>query len=166
MAELAEEYSRLTKKILKYSIFGVLAIHVLLMLFDGFPIFTTMFGIALHGVYYQFLKDFPFVNFSSPMFIGACGTGSYFSSLPSFLPSPCRFPPSAWHPQSPFRFAFSVDTPGFGVCGLWSVHRSSAHKTSPANATCISTGGLETGGGAEHLCDALKPTRSGSWPAH
>lgn len=72
MAELAEEYSRLTKKILKYSIFGVLAIHVLLMLFDGFPIFTTMFGIALHGVYYQFLKDFPFVNFSSPMFIGAC----------------------------------------------------------------------------------------------
>mmetsp|Transcript_28673 Transcript_28673/g.58650 ORF Transcript_28673/g.58650 Transcript_28673/m.58650 type:complete len:206 (+) Transcript_28673:118-735(+) len=72
MAELAEEYSRLTKKILKYCIFTVLGIHALLLVFDGFPIVTTLFGIALHGLYYQFLKDFPFVNFSSPLFIAAC----------------------------------------------------------------------------------------------
>ncbi len=31
MAELAEEYSRLTKKILTHSIQGVIAIHVLLL---------------------------------------------------------------------------------------------------------------------------------------
>eukprot|EP00290_Baffinella_frigidus_P030461 CAMPEP_0180235154 /NCGR_PEP_ID=MMETSP0987-20121128/29064_1 /TAXON_ID=697907 /ORGANISM="non described non described, Strain CCMP2293" /LENGTH=186 /DNA_ID=CAMNT_0022201233 /DNA_START=116 /DNA_END=676 /DNA_ORIENTATION=+ len=72
MAELAEEYSRLTKKILKYSIISVIAIHALLLVLDGFPIFTTLFGIALHAVYYQFLKDFPFVKFGDPLFIGAC----------------------------------------------------------------------------------------------
>uniref|UniRef100_A0A7S0F458 Protein TEX261 n=1 Tax=Hanusia phi TaxID=3032 RepID=A0A7S0F458_9CRYP len=72
MAELAEEYSRLTKKVLKYSIWAVLAIHGLLLVLDGFPFFTTLYGIALHVVYYQFLKDFPFVNFSSPLFLGAC----------------------------------------------------------------------------------------------
>ena len=44
-----------------------------LQLLDGFPFFTTMFGIGLHVVYYQFLKTFPFVDFSSPMFLGACG---------------------------------------------------------------------------------------------
>ena len=109
MAELAEEYSRLTKKILTYCIQGVIAIHVLLLvsmsgsarhlsaadqgpaspvlpphvahsagcrarcssrthiytcphvdtptrirqLLDGFPFFTTIFGIGLHVVYYQ-----------------------------------------------------------------------------------------------------------------
>lgn len=72
MAELAEEYSRLTKKILKYSIISVIVIHALLLVLDGFPFFTTLFGIALHGVYYQFLKDFPFVKFSEPLFLGAC----------------------------------------------------------------------------------------------
>ena len=72
MAELAEEYSRLTKKILKYSIISVIVIHALLLVLDGFHFFTTLFGIALHGVYYQFLKDFPFVKFSEPLFLGAC----------------------------------------------------------------------------------------------
>merc|ERR1712216_196323 len=37
MAELAEEYSRLTKKILTYCIQGVIGIHVLLLIFDRFP---------------------------------------------------------------------------------------------------------------------------------
>mmetsp|Transcript_10715 Transcript_10715/g.26095 ORF Transcript_10715/g.26095 Transcript_10715/m.26095 type:complete len:215 (-) Transcript_10715:29-673(-) len=72
LAELAEEYSRLTKKIIKYSIITVAVVHVLLLLFDGFPWLTTLYGIALHGVYYQFLKTYPFVDFSSPMFLGSC----------------------------------------------------------------------------------------------
>lgn len=45
-----------------------------LLFFDGFPWFTTLFGLAIHGVYYQFLKEYPFVDFVSPMFIGTCGT--------------------------------------------------------------------------------------------
>ena len=53
MAELAEEYSRLTKKILTYCIQGVIGIHVLLLIFDRFPFFTTVYGIGLHVVYYQ-----------------------------------------------------------------------------------------------------------------
>ncbi len=73
MAELAEEYSRLTRKILYWSIIVVAAIHVLLLVFDGFPWLATFFGLAMHLVYFQFLKDFPYVNFSSPLFIGACG---------------------------------------------------------------------------------------------
>ena len=55
MAELAEEYSRLTKKILTYCIQGVIGIHVLLLIFDRFPFFTTVYGIGLHVVYYQVL---------------------------------------------------------------------------------------------------------------
>ena len=73
MAELAEEYSRLTRRILHWSIIVVVVIHVLLLLFDGFPWLATLFGLAMHGVYFQFLKEFPYVNFSSPLFIGACG---------------------------------------------------------------------------------------------
>jgi len=72
MAELAEEYSRLTKKILTHCIQGVIGIHVLLLLLDGFPFLATLFGIGLHVLYWQFLKQFPFVDFSSPIFMAAC----------------------------------------------------------------------------------------------
>mmetsp|Transcript_15402 Transcript_15402/g.30413 ORF Transcript_15402/g.30413 Transcript_15402/m.30413 type:complete len:223 (-) Transcript_15402:52-720(-) len=72
LAELAEEYSRLTKRAIKYSIISIAVIHVLLLLFDGFPWFTTLFGLGLHGVYFQFLKTYPFVDFGSPMFLGSC----------------------------------------------------------------------------------------------
>jgi hypothetical protein len=89
MAELAEEYSRLTRKILYWSIIVVAAIHVLLLVFDGFPWVATFFGLAMHLVYFQFLKDFPYVNFSSPLFIGACG--AYLSTSRLVLPGQVKF---------------------------------------------------------------------------
>ncbi|MNF01781.1 Transmembrane adaptor Erv26 [compost metagenome] len=38
VAELAEEYSVLAKKLLEYSLFTIVGIHVLLGLFDPFPL--------------------------------------------------------------------------------------------------------------------------------
>eukprot|EP00741_Cyanophora_paradoxa_P008712 tig00001371_g8434.t1 len=72
LAELVEEYTSLTKRIIKYSIFGVAVVHVLLLIFDGFPFLGTAVGLGAHALYYLLLKEFPFIQLTSPVFLGGC----------------------------------------------------------------------------------------------
>mmetsp|Transcript_21813 Transcript_21813/g.51929 ORF Transcript_21813/g.51929 Transcript_21813/m.51929 type:complete len:217 (-) Transcript_21813:33-683(-) len=72
MAELAEEYTALTKKIIMWAIRVVWVLHFLLLVLDGFPFFYTVLSAASHGVYYQLLKTFPFITPTSPEFLGSC----------------------------------------------------------------------------------------------
>ena len=67
-AELAEEYSVLTGKLLKYATQGVVAGHVLLWL-DGFPFGRCLTGTICHGAYAWLLNDYPRLELSSPAFI-------------------------------------------------------------------------------------------------
>lgn len=72
LAELAEEFTALTKKVLAYMIWFALVVHPLLWIVDGFPFWTTTIGFASHVVYYQLLHRFPFIDFKSPAFIASC----------------------------------------------------------------------------------------------
>ena len=71
LAELAEEYTVFTRKLLRYILLVVVVLHVFLLIFDSFPLFTTIFGIFSHFVYFQFLKNFPNVKMNSIPFIGS-----------------------------------------------------------------------------------------------
>ncbi|KAA8906395.1 transmembrane adaptor Erv26 [Sphaerosporella brunnea] len=73
LSELVEEHTVLSKKVLIVLIQGIIATHILLLLFDGFPKLLTLFSAASHGVYLaNVTKSFPMVRLSDPVFILAC----------------------------------------------------------------------------------------------
>ncbi|ORZ03469.1 transmembrane adaptor Erv26-domain-containing protein [Syncephalastrum racemosum] len=72
LAELVEEYTVYTKKVIKAMTIVVVSIHVLLWVVDGLPFFRLAFSIMCHGVYTLNLKTFPFINLLSPAFIASC----------------------------------------------------------------------------------------------
>ena len=61
VAELAEEYTTLAGKIIKYVTLFVMGLHLVLLL-DGLPLYNTLVGLACHACYFSLLKGFPFVN--------------------------------------------------------------------------------------------------------
>lgn len=62
------------KKLLTRLIYGVIAIQLLLLLIDGFPIGLSALSIASHVVYAQNLRRFPIVKLTDPLFLLSCGT--------------------------------------------------------------------------------------------
>ncbi|CAO3590056.1 unnamed protein product [Absidia cylindrospora] len=72
LAELVEEYTVYTKKVIKAMTFVVVAIHILLCVFDCLPVLQLLFSIMCHGVYSLNLKTFPFIQLSSVPFISSC----------------------------------------------------------------------------------------------
>jgi hypothetical protein len=67
-AELAEEHSVLTGRLLGHATKGVVAGHVVLWL-DGFPFGRCLTGVLCHGVYAWLLNDYPRLELSSPAFL-------------------------------------------------------------------------------------------------
>jgi hypothetical protein len=72
LAELAEEYTVLARKIMRCLIIGTAAIFLLLKLVDGFSWWRCLLSIGGQAVYYQLLINFPWVSLKSPAFIGSC----------------------------------------------------------------------------------------------
>lgn len=72
ISELVEEHSEPTKRFLTRAIYGIIALYVLLMLLDSFPLKLSVFSIASYVVYLQNLKHFPFISLKSPTFIASC----------------------------------------------------------------------------------------------
>jgi hypothetical protein len=72
LSEQVEEHTVFTKKLLNKLIYSVIAIHVLLLIFDGFPWFLTSLSIGAHFLYLQNLNRFPFISLSSGVFVGSC----------------------------------------------------------------------------------------------
>ena len=69
LSELVEEHTVFSKKLLTTLIQGIIVVHILLLLFDGFPILLTLFSAASHAVYLANVSNsFP--------------SGSYPTSLP------------------------------------------------------------------------------------
>ncbi|CAM6095506.1 unnamed protein product [Calypogeia fissa] len=71
VAELVEEYTRLTKRIINYTIKAVIGIHVVLLLWDRLPFLCIALGIAAHVFYYRMLKTFPYISLTSQDFIAS-----------------------------------------------------------------------------------------------
>lgn len=73
LAELVEEYTRVTKKAINYAIKAVIAVHVFLLLVDRLPVVCIGVGIVSHVVYYRLLKTFPYITLTSGDFLGSLG---------------------------------------------------------------------------------------------
>ncbi|KAF9967838.1 erv26 super protein [Mortierella alpina] len=72
LAELVEEYTVLTKKIIKGLTLAVVVLHLSLWLLDGLPFTKIMFSLACHAVYSMNLANFPYINLLSLPFIVSC----------------------------------------------------------------------------------------------
>ncbi|XP_005089622.1 protein TEX261 [Aplysia californica] len=69
LAELVEEYTVMTGKIIKYLIYATILIYIGMLLFEDFTILMIGSGLASCVAYLLVLNDFPFFYVSSPSFI-------------------------------------------------------------------------------------------------
>ncbi|XP_023803480.1 protein TEX261-like, partial [Cyanistes caeruleus] len=72
LAELIEEFTVLTKRIIKYMIWFSSAVLVGLYLFERFPAFLVGMGLFTNLVYFGLLRTFPFIVLTSSNFILSC----------------------------------------------------------------------------------------------
>ncbi|CAG8440708.1 2152_t:CDS:2 [Ambispora leptoticha] len=72
LAELVEEYTVMTRKIIKNVTVLVVIAQILLWLLDGFPFWRITFSITCHGVYSLNLATFPYINLKSLPFVASC----------------------------------------------------------------------------------------------
>ncbi|GFO28207.1 protein tex261-like [Plakobranchus ocellatus] len=71
LAELVEEYSVMTAKIIGYMIYGTIAIHIGMLLFEDFSWIMIGGGLAGCVAHLFLLQDFPYFYLTSPAFISA-----------------------------------------------------------------------------------------------
>lgn len=72
LSELVEEHTVLARRLLGRLIYIIIAIQVLLAVFDRFPIWLSLLSIASHLVYASNLRRFPIVKLTDPLFILSC----------------------------------------------------------------------------------------------
>ncbi|CAG9460052.1 unnamed protein product [Pedinophyceae sp. YPF-701] len=73
IAELIEEYTRLTKRVITHAIQAVAVMHVLCWVWDRLPFLPIAVGLGCQALFHRNLKKFPFIELSSPDFAGAAG---------------------------------------------------------------------------------------------
>lgn len=73
LSELVEEHTVFAKKLLYRLIYGVVAIQILLLVVDKFPIGLSALSVVSHGIYAQNLRRFPIVKLTDPLFLLSCG---------------------------------------------------------------------------------------------
>ncbi|KAI3214774.1 hypothetical protein DTO012A9_10315 [Penicillium roqueforti] len=72
LSELVEEHTVIARRLLTRLIYGIVAIQVLLMIFDRFPVSLSLLSIGSHMVYASNLRRFPIVKLSDPLFLLSC----------------------------------------------------------------------------------------------
>ena len=70
--EIVEEHTEPTKRILRKMIYAIMGIFVALVIIDRFPFWLSLFSIVSYFVYLQNLNRFPYVELTSPIFLGLC----------------------------------------------------------------------------------------------
>ncbi|KAF9155522.1 erv26 super protein [Linnemannia schmuckeri] len=71
LAELVEEYTVLTKKIIKGLTLGVVGLHLMLWIVDGLPFTKILFSLACHALYSTNLSNFPYISLVSIPFLSS-----------------------------------------------------------------------------------------------
>nr|CAB3266907.1 protein TEX261-like [Phallusia mammillata] len=69
LAELIEEYTVMTQKILRIMLIASCIIYVGLLIFEGFPFVLIAVGLFTNLVEFGLLRRFPFIELTSPNFI-------------------------------------------------------------------------------------------------
>ena len=73
LAEIVEEYTRVTKKVLTWAIKISVGMNVALLVIDRLPFLCILISCAAQGAYWTLLKRFPFMELASPEFLGSVG---------------------------------------------------------------------------------------------
>ena len=68
-----EEHTVFAKKLLYRLIYGVVAVQLLLLAVDRFPVGLSLLSVVSHGIYAQNLRRFPIVKLTDPLFLLSCG---------------------------------------------------------------------------------------------
>jgi|TARA_B110000971_G_scaffold171433_1_gene176201 hypothetical protein len=71
LAEMVEEYTRVTKKVLGWSIKISIGLHVALWVVDRLPFVNIFLSITAQCTYHTLLRKFPFMALTSPEFLGS-----------------------------------------------------------------------------------------------
>lgn len=66
LADITEEYSVLTKRVLKVFLMVIMIFFVLLAVVDGISWWRCLFSVAANLSYYRLLKGFPWITLSAP----------------------------------------------------------------------------------------------------
>jgi hypothetical protein len=69
LAELVEEYTKVTAQVIRYLILFCLFINGLYLIFEEFPLLMVLFGILSQVVHLVILQSFPYIELSSVPFI-------------------------------------------------------------------------------------------------
>lgn len=124
ISELVEEHTQATKRFLKKTIYAIVALHVLLIPLDGFPVKKTLFSIASYAIYLQNLKTFPFVSLTDPIFLLSvlCVLINHYLWFQHFNATPVVPPQFRYDPHyvAPRRATFAEVASFFGIC-VWFV---------------------------------------------
>ncbi|XP_062597961.1 protein TEX261-like [Saccostrea cucullata] len=102
LAEIVEEYTVLTAKIIKYMLIGTTVIFLGLLLFEDLPLYMTVLGLVGNIAYFFVLQTFPYFELMSPSFLFSIAlvvvnhyfAFSYFSTV--------------WHPFSDVLAYFTI----------------------------------------------------------
>lgn len=125
LSEMVEEHTAITKRLLSRSILGIVALHVALLVIDGFPFWLTVLGIISQIVYLQNLKRFPYISLSSATFIATpiCALVNHYLWFRHFTdPSIPPYGVLAERPyyKGPTHPPFAQVASFFGIC-VWLV---------------------------------------------
>ncbi|KAI9364382.1 transmembrane adaptor Erv26-domain-containing protein [Zopfochytrium polystomum] len=93
LSELVEEYSVMTKRVIKWTSIVVAACHLPLLVFDQLSIIRLAFSLVCQAVYAQLLPKFPNIQLFDPAFLGSCAlvVANHFVWFFYFLDHPIRF---------------------------------------------------------------------------
>ncbi|XP_061171264.1 protein TEX261-like [Saccostrea echinata] len=102
LAEIVEEYTVLTARIIKYMLIGTTVIFIGLLLFEDLPLYMIVVGLVGNIAYFFVLQTFPYFELMSPSFLMSIAlvvvnhyfAFSYFSTV--------------WHPFSDVLAYFTI----------------------------------------------------------
>ncbi|XP_065828248.1 protein TEX261-like [Oscarella lobularis] len=102
LADLVEEYTVITKRIIKALLWIVGLVHAGLAVFEGIPLTVIGTSFLANAVYALLLKNFPFVEFTSLRFVGGFGmlALNHYIAFQFFL--------TVWHPFAEILAYFTV----------------------------------------------------------
>ncbi|XP_061171295.1 protein TEX261-like isoform X2 [Saccostrea echinata] len=69
LAEIVEEYTVLTARIIKYMLIGTTVIFIGLLLFEDLPLYMIVVGLVGNIAYFFVLQTFPYFELMSPSFL-------------------------------------------------------------------------------------------------
>ncbi|KAF2263615.1 DUF396-domain-containing protein [Lojkania enalia] len=163
LSELVEEHTVLAKKLLTRLIYSIVALQLLLLLVDGFPVGLSVLSVVSHVIYAQNLRRFPIVKLTDPLFLLSCALVilnhwlwfRHFSAPPAHS----RTYPYSRDPNIP---TFTEIASYFGLC-VWFVPFALFVSLSAGENVLPSMGSeYATGEGSSFISAGKEPSSSGS----